>query len=376
MKSFLHRSAVALAAGALIATSLSGAAHAAPDDNGGSWLARQLTDGLIVGGYEDTWTDPANPTWVESNDYGLTADTAFALKYIGGQRDSVREIRRALAQHVDSWTTGVDFGSSDVYAGSTAKAVVLAETTGADPRAFGGVDLVARLNKRVSETAPTVGRIQDKSATDYANTIGQALAARGLSVVDSGKADEAVRFLLKQQCSAGYFRLDFASKTRQDQTCDGGRRATISAPDTDVTAIAVLSLKAVPHKTAAVRSAIGDAIAWLKRRQQDNGSFGGGPTTEASNANSTGLAGWALGETGACHAAQDAAQWVSNLQVTGDVSGTPLEGERGAIAYNRAALRAAKTDGIGQAERDQWRRATSQAAPALGNLRLATCLER
>ncbi|HEU4811649.1 MAG TPA: hypothetical protein VFT00_05890 [Nocardioides sp.] len=364
MTSLLHRSAVALAGGALIATSIAGTAQAAPDDNGGSWLTRQLTNGLVHNGQYDF------------DDYGLTADTAFALKYIGGQRDSVREIRNALSQHVDSWTTGVDFGSSDVYAGSTAKAVVLAESTGADPRAFGGVDLVARLNKRVSSTAPTVGRIQDKSASDYANVIGQALAARGLSVAESGKADEAVRFLLKQQCSAGYFRLNFARKTRLDQTCDGGRRATTSAPDTDVTAIAVLSLKAVPHKTPAIRSAIADAIAWLVRRQHDNGSFGGGPTTEASNANSTGVAGWALGELGACHAAQDAAQWVKNLQVTGDLSGTPLAGERGAIAYDRAALKAAKANGIGDTERDQWRRATSQAAPALGNLRLATCLQR
>lgn len=361
MKSLLHRSVVALAAGALIATSITGTAQAAPDDNGGSWLTRQLTNGLVH-----------NSNFGGFDDYGLTADVAFALKYIGGQGDSVREIRTALAQHVDEWTT---YGG-EVYAGSTAKAVVLAETTGADPRAFGGVNLVTRLNRRVSMTAPTVGRIQDKSATDYANVIGQALAARGLSVAHSGRADEVVRFLLKQQCSAGYFRLDFAPKARQNQTCDGARSISEKAPDTDVTAIAVLSLKAVPHKTQAVRSAIADAIAWLKRRQHDNGSFGGGPTTQASNANSTGIAGWALGELGACHAAQDAARWVKNLQVSGDLSGTPLAGERGAIAYDRAALEAAQANGIGDAERDQWRRATSQAAPALGNFRLATCLQR
>ena len=361
MKTLILRSAVALATGALIATGVAGPAQAAPDDLSGSWLTRQLTNGVV---HNDFYA---------FDDYGLTADVAFALKYIGGQGDSVRRIRTALAQHVDEWTTY----AGDVYAGSTAKAVVLAETTGADPRAFGGVNLVTRLNRRVSMTAPTVGRIQDKSATgDNANAIGQALAARGLSVAHSRKADEAVRFLLEQQCSAGYFRLDFAPKTRQDQTCDGARRLSERAPDTDVTAIAVLSLKAVPHKTQAVRSAIADAIAWLKRRQQDNGSFGGGTATEASNSNSTGLAGWALGEVGACGAAQQAAHWVRNLQVSGDVSGTPLAGERGAIAYDRAAFRAAKADGIGQAERDQWRRATSQAAPSLGNLSLATCRQR
>jgi len=356
----LFRTAAVLAAGTMV-VAMAGPAQAAPDDASGRWLTRQLTDGLI---HNDQFGD------FEFDDYGLTADTAFALKAIGGQADAVRDIRRALAQHVDSWTTGVDFGSTDVFAGSTAKAVVLAQTTGADPRAFGGVNLVTRLTRRVSSTAPTVGRIQDKSATDFANTIGQAFAAQGLSVAGSGKADEAVRFLLKQQCSAGYFRLGFAAKTARNQTCDGGDRATTSAPDTDVTALAVLSLTAVPRKTAAVRTAIADAVAWLKRRQKVNGSLGGGTATEASNSNSTGLAGWAFGETGACAAAVKAARWVRDLQVSG-AAGTPLAGENGAIAYDRERFAAAQGEGI--TDRDQWRRATAQAAPALGNLTLSAC---
>ena len=355
----LFRTAAVLAAGTLVVT-MAGPAQAAPDDASARWLTRQLTGGLI---HNDQF---------EFDDYGLTADTAFALAAIGGQPGAVRDIRTALAQHVDSWTTGVDFGSTDVFAGSTAKAVVLAQTTGADPRAFGGVNLVARLANRVSATAPTVGRIQDKTAgQDFANTIGQAFAAQGLSVAGSGKADEAVRFLLQQQCSPGYFRLGFSAKTARNQTCDGGDPATTSAPDTDVTALAVLSLRAVPRKTAAVRTAITDAVGWLKRRQKVNGSFGGGTATEASNSNSTGLAGWALGETGACGAAVKAARWVRDLQVAGDVSGTPLAGEVGAIAYDRSRFVAAQGEGI--TDRDQWRRATAQAAPALDNLTLTAC---
>ncbi|MFC4786843.1 hypothetical protein ACT8ZV_20375 [Nocardioides sp. MAHUQ-72] len=353
----LHRPAAVLAAGALIATTIAGAAQAAPADRSGQWLDRQLTDGLV---HNDQY---------DFDDYGLTADTAIALDAIGGHRPAVKQVRKALAGNVDAWTT---FGD-DVYAGSVAKALVLAETTGADPRSFGGVDLVKRLAARVSSSKPTVGRIQDKAQTDYANTIGQALAARGLAKAGSGKADEAVRFLLEQQCSAGYFRLNFAGLAKKDQSCDAGKRATTSAPDTDVTALAVLNLRATPHKTKAVRSAIKDAVAWLKRHQKDNGSFGGGPATEASNANSTGLAGWALAEAGACKPAARAARWVKGLQVSGDVSGTPLAGEKGAIAYDRAAFKAAKSDGIGDAQRDQWRRATSQAAPALAYLQVENC---
>jgi hypothetical protein len=361
----LFRTAAVLAAGTLALT-VAGPAQAAPDDTSARWLTRQLTDGLIhndqFGGFDD---------------YGLTADTAFALKAIGGQRDDVRDIRRALARNVDSWTTGVDFGSSDIFAGSTAKAVVLAETTGADPRNFGGVNLVRRLNRLVSGDRPTVGRIQDQTAgDDFANVIGQAFAAQGLSVAKSGKADEAVRFLLRQQCASGYFRLNFADKDAADQTCDGGDRRTTSVPDTDVTALAVLALEAVPRQTRAVRAAVADGARWLVRRQKNNGSFGGGPATEASNSNSTGLAGWALGETGACRAAAKAARWVRGLQVSGDVSGTPLAGEKGAIAYDRSRFAAGRADGIGSADRDQWRRATAQAAPSLSNLRVATCRAR
>lgn len=348
---------VAVVAAGLLVLTLPGAASAAPDDRSAGWLSRQLTNGLVHNNQYDF------------DDYGLTADTALALAAIGGHREDVRNIRSALADHVDSWTTGVDFGSSDVYAGSVAKALVVAQVTGADPRDFGGVNLVRRLGGRVSDSAPTVGRIEDKSATDYANTIGQAFAARGLSRAGSGKADEAVRFLLKQQCEQGFFRLLFAPKDEKKQGCDAGT-AEESAPDTDVTALAVLSLDALPKqaRTKAVRRSIVAATSWLKQAQKKNGSLGGGPATGASNTNSTGLAAWALGETGSCTKARKAARWVRGLQVSGDVSGTPLAGEKGAIAYDRAGYEAAEQDGIGTEQEDQWRRATTQAAPGLSHL--------
>jgi len=349
----LTRLAAVLAAGALIIT-IPGAASAAPDDRSAGWLSRQLTDGLV------------HNTQYDFDDYGLTADTAYALDAIGGHGGDLDDIGAALAAKVESWTTGVDFGSSDVYAGSVAKAVVVAQVTGASARDFGGVNLVQRLNDRVSESSPVVGRLEDRSSTDYANTIGQAFAARGLARAGSGEADEAVRFLLKQQCQAGFFRLNFAAKDVPKQGCDAGNAAD-SSPDTDVTALAVLQLDALPKKakTKAVRGAIVDATAWLKQAQKKNGSLGGGTATKASNANSTGLAAWALGETGSCGKASKAAQWVKALQVSGDVSGTPLAGEKGAIAYDRAAYAAAEQDGIDTASQDQWRRATTQAAPGL-----------
>jgi hypothetical protein len=360
----LKRTVVALCAATLVSTlgapapADASAATKAPG-RAGAWLEQQLTSGLVHNGQYDF------------DDYGLTADTAFALDALGGHEAALTEIGDALAQHVDSWTTGADFGSDDVYAGSVAKAAVLARTVGADPTSFGGVDLIARLNGLVATRAPIKGRIEDQSTTDYANVVGQAFAVRALGRTNETTYPSVRNFFLKQQCEGGYFRLNFAKKGAADQTCDGGG-ASLSAPDTDATALAILSLKALPaaeRSSDKVSNAIHDAVVWLKRQQKANGSLGGGTSTEASNTNSTGLAGWAFAETGRCDAAVQAATWVRKLQLVSEV-----DGERGGIAYDRDAFDATVNHGsITKAQRDQWRRATSQAAPALLNSSVGAC---
>ncbi|MFC6288339.1 hypothetical protein ACFP3Q_16565 [Nocardioides sp. GCM10027113] len=356
------RPVAAVAAGLMLATTLAGPAAAAADDRSGRWLKQQLTGGLVHNNQYDF------------DDYGLTADLALALDAIGGQRKAERKIRRAIAPHVDSWTTGADWGSSDVYAGSVAKAVVLAQATGGDPTRLGGKDLVQRLEGLVSNVPGQVGRIEDETTgTDYANTIGQAFAARGLARAGSDRAGDALRFLLQQQCDAGYFRLAFAPKAAPDQSCDGGDAAS-SAPSTDVTALSVINLLESGRKGKVVRNAVNDAVSWLKQQQKTNGSFGG--SEEGSNTNSTGLAAWALGERGSCRPAVKAAGWVDKLTVGRGQAGTPLAGETGAIAYDRAGYRTAKQDGITVEAEDQWRRATTQAAPALSFLTVEQCRNR
>ena len=354
---FIVRSAAAATAGLILVTAGSTSATAVtPTASTGNWLAKQISTGIVTGQY--------------GNDYGLTADTALAIKSLGGHRKALAKTRKALAAHVDSWTTGADFGApNDVYAGSVAKAAVTARTLGANPRSFGGVNLIKRLSAQVTPSGPANGRIHDTSAFgDYANTIGQAYAAQALSAAHSPKARSVVRFLLAQQCSKGYFRLSFnADPTAAAQGCVAGDPVG-SAPDTDATALTVLSLQTIKHPGAKVRTAIKKATRWLKRQQRKDGSFGGGPTTSAPNANSTGLASSALGVSGACRPARKAARWVKRLQV-GPKAGGPLANEHGAIAYDAAALAAARTAGITSASRDQWRRATAQAGPALRFLR-------
>ncbi len=344
-----------LLATTLVATTLTSPAAAAPSDRSATWLGKQLTDGLVVGEYRDTWTDPENPVWVSYTDHGLTADVAIALDALGGHRRQVRRIGAALAPEVSAWT------ADGAYAGSVAKAAVTATVAGQDPTDVGGVDLVAQLEERTADAAPIAGRIEDQG-DDYANTIGQAFAALGLAQAGSSEAAAARGFLLEQQCAEGFFRLNFSGKAAADQSCDGAAGAE---PDTDVTALSVILLEALPTHGKKVNRALRDATAWLKAAQKRNGSLGGGVMTEASNANSTGLTAWALGETGSCARAERAATWVKKLQVRGKLRGTPLAGEKGAVAYDRGGYAAAEKHGIRRGARDQWRRATAQAAPGL-----------
>jgi hypothetical protein len=364
----VRRAGTALVASALAASLVAGAspAHAvstsSPAGQGATWLAGQLNaKGLIRNGQ------------FQFNDYGLTADTALALDAIGGHQKDVVRARNALASHVDDYTTFDDGTSVSISAGAAAKLLVLAQKTGGKQRDFGGVNLVSRLTQRVATTAPITGRIEDRAdpadpdAGDFANTVGQVFAVRGLLKAQSPAGPAALAFLLEQQCSNGSFRLNFNDdKAAPSQGCVKG-----DAPDTDVTALAVIELAPVAKGHGELTAALRDATKWLKGHQKANGSFGGSGPTAAANANSTGLAGWALLTERACGAARHAAKWLSDRQLTDNFAGTPLVGQRGAIGYDDATLKAARKDGIVTETRDKWRRATSQAAPAL--LALSRC---
>ena len=278
----------------------------------------------------------------------------------------VRTITKAVAKHVGDYTTA----GTSVFAGATAKALFLALERGKNPKSFGGVNLVAQLESRVAPAAPITGRIEDAFdpadpyAGDFANVIGQAYAAAGLSEAKSPKAASVASFLVQQQCAKGFFRLGFtADKTDADQTCDGAAKAERS-PDTDATAIAVLALQHV--KGAAAKSAVKKGVAWLVDEQHANGSFGGGTSTETANSNSTGLAGWALAAAGATEPAMKAAVWVRTFQVgrANPCSGS-LAKDVGAVAYDLAGYEAGWTKGITKKTSDQWRRASAQALPVL-----------
>jgi hypothetical protein len=320
---------------------------------GADWLAGELTGGFLPGDFGPL--------------YGPSLDAGLSLKTVGGHATAVASIRSALSTAIGDgdYITGEAFGDTgSTYAGAVAKSLVFVQESGGGATSFGGVNLVTRLEAQVSTTAPNAGRISDTSTFgDFANTLGQAFAARGLSAASSSKAADAVSFLLEQQCSAGYFRADFAPAAATDQSCDAGIATDDSSPSIDATAIAVQQLQAIASPSAAVTNAIGDATSWLLTQQHADGSFSSDDQL-GINSDSTGLAGIVLHGAGATTAAARAATWVRSHQAD-DPSACPssLSGETGAIAYDDDALAAGRSGGIGGGQ--QWRVATAQALPVL-----------
>ncbi len=368
MSRLSRRGGTLLVAATLTATTLTGSAGlssasaAAPsyDDRPGTaaadWLTAQLTDGVV---HNDQYA---------FDDIGLTADVAFGLAALSGHDATVATVLDAIEPRAhDEWYTSTYAGLTTVYAGSLAKALVLAQTTGRDGHSFGGEDLVTDLEGHVAVAPPITGRLENEN-DDYgdANVLGQAFAAQGLATASSPRATDALTFLLQQQCSEGYFRLYLTpDKAAADQSCDGGTDAGESAPDTDATAAAVLALQDQADNPL-VGASLDNAESWLQAQQRSNGAFGGGPATEAPNTNSTGLAGRALGALGDTEDASRAAVWVRQHQAVDVGDCTPYATpDLGGLAYDDAGLAAAHADGITANTADQWRRATSQAIPVL-----------
>ena len=316
-----------------------------------AWQASQLTKGRIHNGQ------------FNFDDWGLTIDTVFALAATGNEPRALSAAGRAVEHH---YFGGYATSSGDIFAGSMAKSLVAAEVLGRNPRNFGGHNVRKLVLGTVAPASAgfEAGRVRDTGSTDYSNTFAQAYAVIGLAR-SGGVPQRVVDYLVKQQCSRGWFRLD---------EVPGAGCAGSDTPDVDATAVAVEALSAARKAGATVPAGtLASSGRWLLSVQGKNGSFGGGQLTAGANSNSTGLAAIALRLTGHDHARHRAATWVRRLQITRNRATKPVvRKDIGAIAYNRAGLHDGLSDGIQKIERDQFRRATAQALFAFRPASLAT----
>lgn len=335
-----------LAASSFLIAPQAHAATPAPVGDGATWLISQLTSGIV---HNDQY---------DSQDYSTSIDIALALAVVGDHDADVAAIRDAVAGEIEGYITGDAFGDTgSTYAGPVAKSAYFAQTTGGDATSFGGVNLITRLETQVDDTT---GAANDTSTFgNYANTISQTFAAKTLATASSPEAEKATDWLLAHQCEGGGFALDIG---QEEGSCPGN-----DAADPDVTSFFLIVFgEDVANATPRVARAVGKAEAWLLSRQKTDGSFNGGASTASSNTNSTGLAGWALGELGDVDAATNAAIWLRRHQVQTVTGCTDqLATQVGAIAYDDAALAGGRTAGIPIDKQYQWRLGSAQALPAL-----------
>lgn len=379
MSVFTRRLGAFVASSALAASGLAafaapaGAVVPTPEVIGADWLAGQLVNGL----QQSPFGGP---------DVGLSIDTASALQAVGGHAADISAISDAIGpQLVKTGSGNFGYAESDeytfdpsgpgtfiqkgYYASGLAKSLYFAETFGvSNIPTWAGADIKSDLENLVATTGPSTGRVEDNSSFgDFASVLSQAYAASALVQAGSPKQVSVLAFLLQQQCSAGYFRLNFTpDKSATDQSCDGGRASGQSPADPDVTAEVTRLLLPFAASDVNLSRRVGKAEAWLLAQQHADGSFGGGITTSAPNANSTGLAGWTLGLLGDSEAAGNAAVWVRQHQAD-ELAGcsSHLITQTGAIAYNNSALANGRAVGITPSSLGQWVRASSQALPVL-----------
>jgi len=249
-------------------------------------------------------------------DGGQTAAGIFALAAAKAGKTKIDAARSYLAAHFAEYADlAKAFGGP--FDGSIAKAALAAIVAGADPRDFGGFNLLKMLKDDecpASSTTCTPG-----AAANIFSSISESLAIIVESRVDGfAPSPAAVTYFLSLQCADGGF--------------DGDILTAGCVSGLDETSYAVAALSALGgHGTELAK-----ALAWLKSKRSSNGSW-------SSNTDSTGLAASALGANGTDVSASRA--WLASQQVTVGVT-IGATATRGALWFGGNADVRATNDGL------------------------------
>lgn len=316
MRTTLRARLIAPVALAALVIGMPSAAQAATppasgDAQASSWAAHFLASQLNAGGhFLSTPPDPVYGSWP---DVGNTVDAILAL---AGAKEGGTEAAAALtwvqgqAPSYTEWTDAwADPANPVTYAigGASGKLAVLAAAEGVDPHAFGGVDLIAR----IQGLATPGGRFGDAN-NDFGVTINQAWAILGLQRTGAPVPAPAVTYLGAQQCADGGVRKDL-----DVDPCVG---------DIDATAFAAQAFLAAGDTGAATK-----ALDFLQAQQAADGSYLNS-SGEGANTNSTGVAAQAFTAGGRTAASTKANGFLRGMQWGCEVAVSA----RGGIAFTKA----------------------------------------
>jgi LPXTG-motif cell wall-anchored protein len=266
-----------------------------PADAAAGWLAGRLADG-------DHFESSFGEAWA----YGLTLDSTLSFAAAGVAKTASGKALTWLSK-TDRLETYAGNGTDRVVPGRYAKLIIAADANGADPAAFGGVDMTGRLLAREQSD----GRFTDKTTgADSSSVFSQALVVIALERLPAGASAKAVSYLAAAQCPDGSFPFGFGGPG-----CDA---------DMDTTNLALQALVAAGDTVSA-----GKAATWLIGKQHANGAFADA-WSNIENANSTALSAIALKAAGKATEADKAAAFLKTLQAGCDKPAA----NRGAIAYD------------------------------------------
>ncbi|WP_443080556.1 prenyltransferase/squalene oxidase repeat-containing protein [Streptomyces sp. PTD5-9] len=258
-----------------------------------AWLRSGLTDGERV---EDGGGAP---------DLLLTTETAYALAAADGKDPAVGGITAFLAAHGGDYAYPNGSGRAP-DATAAARLALLAEITGADPRDFGGHDLVGDLADHVCEAGPESGEPTPgcTAAGDFRGAAygdGQALSLLALLRAGVTPPAAAVERLTQLQCKDGGVT---SILIRPGEYCDG---------DPGVTGLFALVL----HRAGGHDDAVDRARAYLTRTQREDGALPGYTGATAGSVHATAYAAQALRALGDAARADAAVAWLSRQQLDG-----------------------------------------------------------
>ncbi len=280
---------------------VSSALAASSSQAASGWLARQMTGGSH---FVEVFGGVTYPAQGETIDAILAFAAAKSANGFGARAIGWLKRPGVLTGYIGN-------GSSESYAGATAKLALAAEVRGINPARFGKVNLI----KRLASLLTVSGRYSDHSAYgDFSNAFSQSLAIIAMSR-RGGAPAKAVQFLVSSECKNGGFPLDFAQPT--------------CTSDTDATAMDVQALLAAGRQTPAARG-----LHWLATVQKTDGGLAAAGA-KLPNANTTGLAGEAFAAAHWRGHAAAAKKFLLSLQV-GCTTARPSR--QGAIAYDSAGF--------------------------------------
>jgi hypothetical protein len=218
------------------------------------WLTSQVTAGGFVAG---TGGDPSP---------GDTMQTALALAAAGHDQATFDSIVAWLSANVDTVTGTGD----DVDPGATGMLMLVVAAAHDDATNFGGVNLVTRLGATLGAFEPGLyGSYVTTGDPTYNGVYDQSMSLLGLKASGATEDSGAIAWLVAQQCGGtDEFNGAWMSYRAPAAACTAFDSSSFTGIDTNSTAVAFEALTAVGQAPTF------DALAWLSRTQNTDGSFG------------------------------------------------------------------------------------------------------